>query len=140
MTLENNAYDNFTEIETREIRQPISSQNISIEVPLNQSPVNKSKYTERALPKRSDKSNLSPVRLMVPQSNTQETVPPWNYIPCRKATKNIIRRNSYDMAIGRYTVLCGKYGEDMVRNGRTSSRQVAYENNAFNDGSLDYAF
>lgn len=139
LKLEKNAYDNFTEIDaTTEIEQSVSRPNNSIEVQLEQSHGNKSKYTDKSLTKCAYKSKPSPVRLTVPQNSTCETVPPWKYIPSHHATKNIIRRNSYDMAIGKYTVICGKYGEDVVTNGTTSPmRQVAYDNIAFNDRSFD---
>jgi hypothetical protein len=126
--LENSAYDNYSEIANGD--QNVSLPNISIEVQLNQSPV-KSKRDHKSASTCSETIQTSPVRLNVPKNNTRETVPPWNYIPNDKATKNVIRRNSYDMAIGRYTVLCSKYGGDPVVNG-TNSYTVAYENSAFN--------
>ncbi|XP_052106341.1 uncharacterized protein LOC127738898 [Mytilus californianus] len=137
--LEESAYDNYTELETREIEHPVSLPNISIEVPLGQSPsYSKSKRMDKSCTKRSEKTQKSPIRLNVPMGDTRETAPPWNYIPSRKATKNIIRRNSYDMAIGRYTVLCSKYGGTPIVNGTaTNCSTIAYENSAYCENSSD---
>lgn len=129
LKLEKSAYDNFAEIGTQDSEHPVSLPSISIEVELSQSP-EKSEKVNTSLSKRSEKTTKSPVRLNVPRDDTRETILQWNYVPNHKATKNIIRRNSYDMAINRYTVLCSK--DNDINGTNHNSHSVAYENSAFN--------
>ena len=139
--MENSAYDNYAEIGKTETDQRRSIPNISIEIPFNQSPrFEKSKHEGKSPSNHLNMSQNSPVRLKVPANENGKSVPPWDYIPFQKAPKNIIRRSSYDLAIGRYTVLCNKYGGEpvtkyggeLVTNGKIINSQiVAYENSAY---------